>query len=430
MVRRVNTRPPRQRRCAALRVPLLLAPLCLALGACVTSPRGPIDASEYTLDTPGFPNRPAGSSAGHPPNPEPAVRQGRLAVVIDGVAEELEILTAAPPGAGPLPLALISHGVPPERADARAVNLRRFLPIASSFARRGYLAVVFARRGFASSTGDLVGQPTVACGYWPSGAYVRAARDSARDYAAVLEAMASRPDVDGSRVVAVGQSVGGLTVLALAESEPEALVGVINFAGGHGGNGRREVCNSRALRRAFATFGRGARVPALWLYSTADRFFWPSLVRRNFDAYAAGGAPARLAMVGPLWFTRDGHHLVNHGGRELWQPRISAFLRDIDAPGWQLSPGLDSVARPPFPEGLSRAGRRAWLTYGGSARHKAFAVGDDGWGWAVNRRTPEEAARSALGFCREHTSGCRVIALDGRDRDAVTPGEHIADERY
>ena len=160
-------------------------------------------------------------------------------------------------------------------------------------------------------------------------------------------------------------------------------------------------------------FGRSAQVPALWLYSTADRHFWPSLTRPNFDAYTAAGAAARLAMVGPLWHAPDGHQLVELGGRELWQPQISAFLRDIGVPGWHLNPTSAVVPRPTPPAGLDGPGRQAWLRYAGSAGHKAFAMGDDGWGMTIQRRSRLEAEEVAIGFCTEHSNGCRVVAVDG-----------------
>ena len=382
----------------------------------MTAPRVPLDLREYSLDGPGFPTRGLEalplpiSCEGHAPRAprtEPTVREDRLVVMIDGVAEELETLTAVPRGPGPMPLALISHGTPVD--GSRDVNLRVFLPLAEHFARRGYRAVVFARRGVATSTGRQVGRPRVACGLWPSRAYVGAANDFADEYASVLDALVRLPEVDGTRVVGVGQSTGGLGMLALAARHPPGLIGVINFAGGHGGNGDYRVCNARALTRAFAAAGRDARVPALWLYSTADRFFWPSLTRTNFDAYVAGGAPARLEMLGPLWYADDGHELFQLGGRELWQPRITAFLRDIGAPGWRLDPASAAVAKPPPPTGLGPAGHKAWRRYLGRAGQKAFAIGDDGWGWATGRTDREEAEEAALTFCAEYTTACRVV---------------------
>ncbi|MCY4011595.1 MAG: hypothetical protein OXG82_02650 [Gammaproteobacteria bacterium] len=376
----------------------------------MTTPRGPLDLREYSLDGPGFPTRDLPA----PPLPptEPTVRKGRLVVMIDGVLEELETLTALPPGTGSMPLALITHGTSVDGSPD--LNLRIFLPLAEQFARRGYRAVAFARRGVATSTGQPVGRPRAACGSRKARDYVEAANDIANEYAAVLDALVRLPEVDSTRVVGVGQSTGGLGMLALAARAPPGLIGVINFAGGHGGNGHYRVCNARALTRAFEMFGRVARVPALWLYSTADRFFWPSLTRANFDAYVAGGAPARLQMLGSLWYAEDGHELFQLGGRELWQPRISAFLRDIGAPGWRLDPAWAIVAKPSPPTGLEPAAHTAWLRYLGRAGHKAFAVGDNGWGWATGRPDREEAEKAALAFCEEYTKGCRVVRHSGQ----------------
>lgn len=242
----------------------------------------------------------------------------------------------------------------------------------------------------------------------------------------VAEGEDSRRDaeLDVPPIVAVGQSVGGLAVLALAERQPKGLIGVINFAGGHGGTGNRRVCNGRGLQRAFATFGDSARAPALWLYSTSDQYFWPSLTRRNFDAYVAGGAPARLEMLGPLWFSPDGHNLIELGGRELWQSRISTFLRDIEAPGWQLEPDLALVPKPPLPSGVNARAQPAWVTYTGSATHKAFAIGDNGGYAAINRRSPRHAEEVALSVCRQTTLGCRIVDVDGSSADQGTGRWH------
>lgn len=413
---------------------MVFVALCLLLTACMTTSRGPTDLREYTLDGPGIATRQA---VGDPLPPiETTVRTGHIAVTINGAEEELETLTVTPLVPGPLPLVLISHGVPTKRSHARLNTLRLLWPIAESFAHRGYRAVVFARRGYGSSTGRMVDKPSARtsftilsslprlsltpCAFRPTRVYVDVAQAAADDYAAVLEVLAKRPDVDGSKIVAVGQSAAGLAVLALAARQPTGLIGVINFAGGHGGTGARQICSGRALRGAFAAFGRDVRVPALWLYSTADRFFWPSLVRRNFEAYIAGAASARLEMVGPLWFTNDGHDLIELGGRELWQPRISAFLRDIHAPGWALNPASATVPRPPPPEQLNTAGRQSWTAYHGRAGHKAFAVGNGGrLGWTARQPSRREAEEAAMATCRKHAEDCRLVSVDG-DSGAAT----------
>ena len=260
-----------------------------------------------------------------------SVSVGRLPVTIDDERHELETLTVTPPGKGPFPLAVISHG---NSRNQRRVKLIRYQTIAEDFAERGYKSVVFARRGAASSTGNYMDHIG---GCWHLGA----GRISAKDYAAVIKALTNQPDIDSSMVIAAGQSGGGFGVLALASRPPAGLIGVINFSGGRGGNSLNERynCFEDGLVSAFAEFGKAARIPSLWLYSTADHYFWPELVKRGFAAYAKGGAPVRLEWFGPLLYTDDGHRLYRGEGQYLWSPRISDFLRDIGAPTWKTDSG-------------------------------------------------------------------------------------------
>lgn len=269
-----------------------------------------------------------GKAAGKPapaaPSSDPDVSRGRLAVSIDGEKHKLETLTVTPPGKGPFPLAVISHG---NSRNQRRVQLDRYQPIAEDFAERGYMAVVFARRGAAFSTGEYVDNMR-GC------RHLEAGRTSAEDYAAAIEALTRRPDIDRSTIIAAGQSGGGFAVLVLASQQPAGLIGVVNFAGGRGGNNRDEQfnCDELGFVNAFSQIGKTARVPSLWLYSTADRFFWPDLVKDAFDAFSGGGAPVRLKWFGPLRYAEDGHRLYRGAGQELWSPHIGNFLRDIGAP--------------------------------------------------------------------------------------------------
>ncbi len=255
----------------------------------------------------------------------PSVVKGGVTVRIGYGEYRLETLTATPAGPGPFPLAAISHGVPAFR-DVKArerTRLRRYLPLALDFAGRGYKAVIFARRGFASSSGPY--QEGYSCRDDSGLSLTLAARNGAIDYAALVEALAARPDVDGSQVLAIGQSGGGLAVSALASKPPPGLIGVVNFAGGRS-------CNPDALVRTFGAFGEDARVPALWLYSTTDRLFGPGLVDRALDAYAAHGAPVRLERVGAISASSDGHLLYRGEERGTWRPLLDAFLDAIGAP--------------------------------------------------------------------------------------------------
>ena len=358
----------------------------------------------------------AGTSPTVPAIPASNIRvsKGTLTVPFGYRKHRLETLTATPPGAGPFPLALISHGVPRSSKDLRKVRLRNLLPIAEDFARRGYRAVIFARRGFATSSGSFQ-ESYGKCKSVTTRRYLKAVRTAAKDYAAVIRVLAQRTDIDGSKVVAAGQSGGGFAVTALATRPPPGLVAVINFAGSRGVQKEGTNCNEQAFVRAFGELGKKARVPALWLYSTTDRSIWPELVNRAFAAYADGGAPARLELVGPLWFYHDGHRLSRLGGRELWRPRIDAFLRVVGAPSWQSDPGDAAIARHPAPRSLNKRGRARWLRYLGEARHKAFALGTGPrFGWSTARDTAEEAMKAAMGACEAKGDRCRLVSIDGK----------------
>ena len=356
------------------------------------------------------------------PASELRISKGSLTVQINDRDFELETLTVTPPGAGPFPLAVVSHGFPTRggRDARRNLRIRSMLPVAEDFARRGYKAVVFARRGFASSDGPLA-ESYGRCHEAHRRSYVWAAVEGAKDYDAVIEALAGRPDVDGSKVIVAGQSGGGFAVSALAMFAPPGLIGIVNFAGGRGGGHKgggannRGNCSESGFVGAFGEFGKEARVPALWLYSTTDKLFWPELVDRAFEAYASNGAPVRLDRMGPLWFTRNGHFLVALGGREHWRPRIDDFLNSIGAPNWEKAPGDAAVPRLDPPPGMGRRAFRFWHRYLAGAPHKAFAVGEDGrTGGSSRHDTVEEAKEAAIRSCEKRSSSCRIVSVDGK----------------
>ena len=342
------------------------------------------------------------------------IAKGSVEVRIDGRDYELETLIVTPPGPGPFPLAVVSHGVAGKRALRKKMRLRHLLAVGEDFARRGYKVVIFARRGFASSAGTYAEWLGKECKDWR---FVAAGFEGAKEYAATIHKFAQRPEIDGSTAIAVGQSGGGLAVSALGLLSPPGLVGIVNFSGGHGSRGRHGggVCNETGFVGAFGNFGAGVRVPALWLYSTADTLFWPDLVNRAFEAYAGRGAPVRLEWVGSLWFSSNGHLLYRLGGRRLWRPRIDAFLNAVGAPNWKRAPDDADAARVPHPPGVEWRCYNSWLAYAGAGGHKAFALADNGrcsaaW-W---RDSAEEAIRTVLEHCRKRGEGCRIVSVDGR----------------
>jgi len=182
------------------------------------------------------------------------------------------------------------------------------------------------RRGFGQSDGPL--PSPVSC---QSTSFIEQFFADADDLAATLEVITRRPDVDATRVIAIGVSAGGAAVLALSARNPENLRAVINISGGL----RLESCpKDDVLVKAFKEFGTKSRVPTLWMYAKNDSFFSPDVVGWMRDAFLDGGGDAKLVMFDPL--SQDGHALLTSGdGRLKWLQEMDALLRFRKLPTWQ-----------------------------------------------------------------------------------------------
>ena len=315
--------------------PAVIASIALALGV---SGSGFTATAEDRIDRNFEPLGASGPKIPAIPAAALKVTEGSVKVRIGFQKFTLETITVLPPGDGPFPLAVVSHGTPTRggKAALRTLRIRQMLPIAEDFARRGYKAVVFARRGYASSTGQFQ-EGYGRCKNANEASYVRLARKGAKDYAAIIKALVSEPDVDGSTVIAAGHSGGGFVVSALASNPPPGLKAVINFAGGRGGTKEQGNCSEAGFVGAFGDFGRGATVPALWLYATSDRMFWPELIDRALAAYAQNGAPVRLDRVGPCGSVETGTSFISParescGGPGSTRSSTRSVLRTGSAP--------------------------------------------------------------------------------------------------
>ena len=102
----------------------------------------------------------------------------------------LEAMLLRPSGTRRYPLALISHGAPREGSARAPMSPYGSYRQALEFARRGFAALVFMRRGYGDSGGQYAGN-SGPCGQRE---YLRAAWQSASDLRAAVEAMGSRTD--------------------------------------------------------------------------------------------------------------------------------------------------------------------------------------------------------------------------------------------
>jgi dienelactone hydrolase len=338
----------------------------------------------------------------------------------------LEAVLVRPADGGRYPLALMTHGSPRDAERRRQMTPGRYQTQAIEFARRGFAVLIVMRRAYGLSDGDYAeGAPR--CG---APEYLKSARESARDLRAAIEAMRTRTDVATERMIAVGQSAGGLAAVALATDAPPGLAAVINFAGGRGSSGDNNVCGEDALVEAFGTLGRTARVPMLWVYAENDLYFRPQLARRFHDAFQASGGRAKF-ITAPA-FGRDGHSLFSVSGTPVWTPMIDAFLRDEEL-------GLRTPLPPPTADAMAppaqfgERGRAAFKQYVLAGEHKAFALSKSGrFAWRAGARTEREARVAALDACQQAGDSCTIYAMDDElenDRSGVPAATPAAPAR-
>src|SRR3982751_6927701 len=116
----------------------------------------------------------------------------------------LEALLVRPSGPQRYPLALISHGTPRDPTARPAMSPYRMLRPAIEIARRGFAVLVVMSRGYGVSGGPYAESN----GPFADRDYRRAARASAVDLRAAIEAMKKRTDVSTDGMIAVGVSSG------------------------------------------------------------------------------------------------------------------------------------------------------------------------------------------------------------------------------
>ena len=316
-----------------------------------------------------------------------------------------------PAGAGPFPVVIVNHG---RRAENCAEPPRfRFLKIVRFWVRRGFAVVVPTRLGY-GETGiepdPEAGGPCAAKNYQPM-----LEAGIVQTQAAIAFAR-TQPWADVSRIVLVGQSVGGFITVAAAGRRLPGVVAAINFAGGSGGNPKDrpgQPCGPERVEAAFAAAGRTARVPALFFYAENDRFWGAAWPRAWHAAYVAAGGRARLIAAPPTG--EDGHHFINTGF-PLWRRDIDRLLGELgfatphsaDAPAASGFAALEDVQAVPFvkPE-VKDKGYQAFLN---ADLPRAFAISGNG-AWAFV--SGEEATARALARCREFAKrDCRLYAVD------------------
>jgi dienelactone hydrolase len=227
-----------------------------------------------------------------------------------------------PAGPGPFPLAIVSHGSPPDAAQRPAMQVPTYASASNWLLERGYMVALPLRRGYGETGGPWLEN----FGSCSTPDYYRAGLTTAEDIRTAADLLRDRSDVRRDRVLLVGVSAGGWGSLAAASQNPLGVFAVLNFAGGRGGHHPKVGnCAPQRLVVAAGRYGSTARIPTLWLYAANDSFFAPDLARKMFDAFVRAGGRAEFVAL-PA-FGSDGHQLFGAAdGRALWQPPVEKFL--------------------------------------------------------------------------------------------------------
>ena len=254
-----------------------------------------------------------------------------------------------PPGPGPFPVVVYSHGRDPSAAGRARVHLGIGPAQVLFWRARGVAVVTPVRPGYGASGGVDVEDPGVqldATGQCVGQAeFAREADAAAQAVGATLAWLREQPWADASQVLLEGQSVGGLATVAAAARALPGVVGYINFAGGSGGNPERapgESCDRDQLEALYADYGRSTSVPSLWVYALNDRYWGADAPRAWHAAFARGGSPTLFVQAPPVP-DGDGHELAARPA-SLWAPAVDAFLASLGPP-WNAATAPRPVLR-------------------------------------------------------------------------------------
>lgn len=357
-----------------------------------------------------------------------AVHTESLQIPVGAAGNEatLDSYLVRPSAQGKYPLALIVNGSLGANQVAGDVRADWLAHIAHDFASKGWLAVAVTWRGYAKSTGSMPGVGN--CEAPDVAGFVGAL---ASDLASVLDTLKRREDVDASRTLGLGYSIGGASVLALAARPQHPLSAAVNISGGvyyyaDAPGVAAPDCGKfeKDLIKTVAGFGKANPTPTLWLYAENDPFFGPGLAKAMAAGYRASGGNARLMLLPP--FEADGHTLYKWQASALTRPRIDDFLRDAGLPS------LDRHALDPLLATLPPATRKLATEYWrGVPAEKALAmpVGPPaGLYWYHVPGSLDQARRSALRDCEAKSASKCVIAAENdrladawRDRQSAAP---------
>jgi dienelactone hydrolase len=317
-----------------------------------------------------------------------------------------------PDGPGPYGVVILNHGSSALASERARAPRPRFPGVAAVFARRGFVVVMPQRRGY-GETGGWFAEDYGTC-QRPN--YRSAGEAAAEDLIAAYQYARALPAVDPSRIVLAGQSGGGYaSVYVVGTRTLPGVVAALNFAGGRGGNPRRQgaPCDVAQLTKIFGDLGAKAAVPVLFHYAQNDRMFGPETSKAFFDAFSAAGGKGEYVLQPALG--TDGHALFTApAGVRYWLPAVERFFATLDLPFERLDAGDPAKQRllavEQVPHARSDACRGLYKAFLEADGPRAFAIAANGrCGFAAG----QDAPRRAVGGCAgDAGAACALYAVD------------------
>jgi dienelactone hydrolase len=221
-----------------------------------------------------------------------------------------------PPGSGPFPALVLSHGstIHPGTSDVCRPGS------AAVLTGWGYAVLLPHRRGYGNSEGPTWREEVTAelgTTDYDRALAARLARE-AEDVSAAIDWLHRRPEVIADRIGLIGSSFGGVMSLLAAARHPGVRC-TVDFAGA-AMNWER----TPTLRRTMREAARELTVPICLVqaendYSTAPTRELAADLRERGQAHAARVFP-------PFGLTADEGHLFFQNGAPIWGPFVQAFL--------------------------------------------------------------------------------------------------------
>ena len=232
---------------------------------------------------------------------------------IDGKAVELAAMVYRPTGVTtPRPAIILTHGRRGHSPSRYIKEVESSAEACNALAKKGFVVVYLVRSGYGTSVGpDFEGSVS-------SSAY-KLGLAGAKSIEAAVKSVRQLPYVDPQKIVVGGLSVGGLATMAAASQNLEGVIGYVNFAGFP-----VNVKEQLDVNNAFGQYGKTAKTPSLWLYSSGDQFLKFIDIYTVRDHFVKAGGICTFKMTR---YVENGHFVINRP--DDWLNYLDSYLDSI-----------------------------------------------------------------------------------------------------